>query len=212
MQCGRVSELHITMRNTGTQPWTLAAGYKLGVLDNPLSLRGESRVELGQAVVIAPGGTVELGMTLAAPADEGIHVLRFQMVHELVAWFGPIITQEVTVTGPCWPAPTDCGRGNPVFLTQVETALDQLHQEHPQWFGEENFHGRQVLDDNSYRYGLTRKLRAAGIIAVVDAWAGDEIQLKTSDAFSEGYDILTSEGYVRRGSGAFMGSCAPAAF
>ena len=41
---------------------------------------------------------------------------------------------------------------------------------------------------------------------------GDEISVEASDAFSEGFDILTSLNYARVGSGAYTGTCTPAPY
>ena len=41
---------------------------------------------------------------------------------------------------------------------------------------------------------------------------GEEVQVKRSNEFSEHYDLNLSDRYVRRGPGAFRGSCYPAAF
>jgi len=79
----------ITMKNVGTAPWTKTAGYRLGA-QNPHdnSTWGTNRVDLPASV---PGqGVVTFQFGITAPKTPGTYNFQWRMVHEGVAWFGPL--------------------------------------------------------------------------------------------------------------------------
>jgi hypothetical protein len=71
------------------------------------------------------------------------------------------------------------------------------------------FEGTKVLSSGQFLVTLIKTLDAKGICA---GWDGEEIALKTSDAFNDQFDILTVAGNVRAGDGAYRTTCYPAAF
>jgi hypothetical protein len=107
---------------------------------------------------------------------------------------------------------TSCARGAAAFVSDVDSAIDQLAREQPQLFNltdQAGPGGYRVLDIEKYYAGVIRVLQGRDFCAGFDFV---ELQLKNSSAFSEQFDILTSTGHVRRGAGAYRATCSPANF
>ena len=107
---------------------------------------------------------------------------------------------------------TTCVRGAPVFLDKVDAAIDQLVQQRPEIFEQEDAAGPggyRVLDVDQYNAGVVKNLEAMAFCAAAD---NNQIQLKNSNEFSEHYDILLSTQHVRRGDGSYRATCNPPAF
>jgi hypothetical protein len=113
----------------------------------------------------------------------------------------------------------ECGRTSAQLLGEYEKAIDLLVQQRPTIF---DLHDEavpdtkayKVLDKDAYMDGLVRNLRAARLCAERDADDGAQqtIKMKSSNEFSEDYDVLLSSGHIRRGQGAYRQSCTPASF
>jgi hypothetical protein len=105
-----------------------------------------------------------------------------------------------------------CQRTSPSFLNEVDTAINQLVQQHPEVFdlteqlGEGGF---KVVSPGQYYVGVMRNLQAMGFCANFD---GEEMQVKNSNAFNDQYHIMISSGHVRRGASSYRTTCTPAAF
>lgn len=105
-----------------------------------------------------------------------------------------------------------CARTSARLLGEVEAAIDRLVRAQPQLFDlreEISPGGYRVLDVPSYLQGVVRELVAAGFCAQL---LGEQLQVKNTQDFSEEYDIITATGFVRRGAGAYVKFCSPAAF
>ena len=109
-----------------------------------------------------------------------------------------------------------CAKGSPQLLTAVESAIDRLVRDRPELFNlqEESVAGTgqyRVLDKEAYLDGVLANLRAAGMCAgrSLDL---ELVQVKSTNATSEDFDIWTSSGFVRRGGAAYRRTCTPAAF
>jgi hypothetical protein len=78
----------ITFKNTGTTTWTKGV-YRLGA-QNPHdnSIWGTNRVEL--AADVPPQGTATFSFEITAPKEPATYNFQWRMVHEGVAWFGPL--------------------------------------------------------------------------------------------------------------------------
>ncbi|MBL8918255.1 MAG: hypothetical protein JNJ54_05305 [Myxococcaceae bacterium] len=100
--CMAAGQVTVQVRNTGTTTWTSAAGYRLGFVGGasaPLLPAGSAaQVVLPQNV--APGGSVSLTVTIAAPAVPASYDARFQM-QKGGAPFGAIGSRGVSVTPGC---------------------------------------------------------------------------------------------------------------
>jgi hypothetical protein len=107
---------------------------------------------------------------------------------------------------------TSCARGASAFVSDVDSAIDQLAREQPELFNlndQAGPGGYRVLDPDRYYAGVIRVLQGRDFCAGFDLV---ELQIKNSQQFSEQYDILTSTGHVRRGNGAYRSTCSPPNF
>jgi hypothetical protein len=95
-----------------------------------------------------------------------------------------------------------CGRETPVFLEDLNWAIDTLAVEHPEYFD-----GFQVHNVGAYFVGIIRILDRKGICAYTTD--GEEIGIKSSNELGEQYDIMSARYQVRR---YYVGTCRPAAF
>lgn len=107
-----------------------------------------------------------------------------------------------------------CGPANPSFLGDVKAAIDQAVAEHPEIFDQNDTakgapDSYKVLDPVKYYDYVLDNLRKKGLCARFD---GEEVVIKTSNTFSDHYDILTGDSHIRRGDGEYRVSCYPAAF
>jgi hypothetical protein len=113
---------------------------------------------------------------------------------------------------PSNPSNPRCGKESPSFLNQLEDAITQVTTERPDLFDLkdkrcENCY--RVKDVNSYIAAVMKRLGAKGLCTYFD---GEEVQIKSTNNFNDGYDIITSDNYIRRGSGSYRGSCHPSWF
>jgi len=118
---------------------------------------------------------------------------------------------------PC-PLPPGGGSGEkcpyelPFFALQVNEAIAIVENEHPELFDFSHSRGGLsylVRDTDRYTAGAAYVLSTRGFCAI---WDGEEIAMKDTNTFNEQYDILTFEGYVRWGGGAYQSTCHPAWF
>lgn len=140
---------------------------------------------------------------------------------------GPVPTPNPTPSASATPTPDPsaascslgkgdidarCARTVPRLLTEVDAAIDRVIRSRPALFNlqEELAPGAyRVLDTHAYVEAVVQQLVTAGSCAQV---FGDQVQVKNSQDFSEEYDIITSSGFIRRGSGSYVKFCSPAAF
>jgi hypothetical protein len=106
-----------------------------------------------------------------------------------------------------------CGRETQSYLADVDASISALAQKHPELF---NFGDTQsgtdwfkVVNVQGYIDGMIGEMRAKGYCAMFD---GEELVAKTSNEYTDHYDILTGSDHVRRGEGSYRVSCYPAAF
>jgi hypothetical protein len=104
-----------------------------------------------------------------------------------------------------------CDRITPVFDGDVDAALEQLLRQRPELFDPSQGKDDRPLvkDMDAYYAALIATLAGKGYCAHFD---GEEIQVKRTNEFTEHYDVNYQDRYVRRGPGAYRGSCYPAAF
>jgi hypothetical protein len=112
-----------------------------------------------------------------------------------------------------------CARSNTRLLTSVEAAIDSLVRQKPGIFDLTSdalpgWGHYKVLDAQAYLDGVVANLQAGGLCAQRDPDDGnnERIQVKTTNEYSEDFDILVSTGFMRRGTGAYRQTCNPAAF
>jgi len=122
------------------------------------------------------------------------------------------------------PGPMDCspgpGSGNAdqcfdtesCFYTTVRNSVTAIvNIEHPEWIDWADGNPL-VLQPEAYMDAVVAKVGEAGLCAIRDPNAGDEIAVKYNNDYAENFDILTSTGYARWGNGIFTSTCAPAWF
>jgi hypothetical protein len=98
----------------------------------------------------------------------------------------------------------------------VEAAIDRLVRERPELFNLQEEAGAgtgqyRVLSGDEYLDGVIANLRAAGLCAerTLDR---ERVVAKSTNAFSEEWDVLSSSGFIRRGSYSYRHTCTPAVF
>jgi hypothetical protein len=106
-----------------------------------------------------------------------------------------------------------CGRESPQLLGHIESGIDRVMREHPEYF---DFNDTQpgtgfirILNGDAYFRDLTAAINAQGVCAFYD---GEEMAVKRENTFSEQYDLFGGIGYARRGEGSYQVTCYPAAF
>lgn len=132
----------------------------------------------------------------------------------------PAPTPTPTPTPPTTPAAAacplgkgtvsaSCARHNGRFVSEVDAAVTQVLRDSPALFDLGDPANPRVRDAAGYYAGVVRNLQAAGFCANYD---GAEVQVKNTNDFSEQYDVLLSDGGLRRGNGAYRLTCQPASF
>lgn len=106
-----------------------------------------------------------------------------------------------------------CPRQSPSFLREVESAMDQLALEEPGIFDQRKTRGcgncYLVVNPNRYVARMAELMAERSLCGHYD---GEELAVKSSNAFNDQYDILTSDMYVRRQLGSYRSTCYPAWF
>jgi hypothetical protein len=107
----------------------------------------------------------------------------------------------------------NCPRQQPTFLSVVEEAMDKLVREEPALFDTNKTKGCgncfYVRDATRYLSRLTETVRTLGYCATFDR---DEVAIKNVNAFNDQFDVLTSDGFIRRQLGSYRATCSPAWF
>jgi hypothetical protein len=107
---------------------------------------------------------------------------------------------------------TSCARSIPTFIDDVDAAINLLGQQRPELFNFNDSAGEgawRVLDADGYFAGVIANLQAKDYCAGFDL---QNVQVKNSNTLSEDYDILLSDGHVRRGASIYRQTCSPANF
>jgi uncharacterized membrane protein len=97
MTAGQSYSVTITVKNTGSNTWTAAEGYKLGAVGGTDPFAAISQ-PLGPADSIAPNQSKTFSFIMTAPAAAGSYTTDWRMMREGVEWFGGTLTKSVTVT------------------------------------------------------------------------------------------------------------------
>ncbi|MBS1149640.1 MAG: hypothetical protein H6Q89_1338 [Myxococcaceae bacterium] len=101
LKCGDRVVARVTVTNTGTEPWTKAASFRLGTVDDSDALyTGGGRADLSDADLVPPGAQHVFEVELLAPAKAGAYLTDWRMLQELQEWFGEVAQTTVTVTCP----------------------------------------------------------------------------------------------------------------
>jgi hypothetical protein len=110
----------------------------------------------------------------------------------------------------------ECAARSPQLLAAMDTAIDLLVRSRPELFNTQEEAGAntgqyRVLDREAYVDGVIANLRAAGLCAerTLDR---ERVVAKSTNAFSEEWDVLTASRFIRRGSYSYRHTCEPASF
>lgn len=103
-----------------------------------------------------------------------------------------------------------CRSSGATFDREVQSSLDQLQAEHPEYFdfGDQRG-GPRVKSQGRYIVGMLQNLQGRGLCA---GWDGEELQVKKDNTFNDQFDILLASGHVRQGATSYRTTCEPAAF
>src|SRR5438477_2883145 len=108
---------------------------------------------------------------------------------------------------------TFCAKTQPALLADVDAAINSVIQQHPDYFNFNDVNGPadayKVLKPTEYEQGLTANLEAAGFCTET---AANTLSVRNGTEFSEDYSMLLSTGHIRRGTGAYLGTCTPPSF
>jgi hypothetical protein len=97
------------------------------------------------------------------------------------------------------------------FLPTVQASVQGIVNGHPEWF-DMSAGTPFVLEPELYMDAVVADVSAAGLCAIRDPNAGDEIAVKHDNAYAESFDILSAEGNARWGEGIYTATCAPSWF
>ena len=102
LRAERVYSVSVTMHNTGTEPWTAAAGFKLKAIApvGQPNFWGTSEVELSPTDSIGLGQTKEFLIGITTPYDLGTYPFQWQMVKAGVPFGQPSPLTQLNVTLP----------------------------------------------------------------------------------------------------------------
>jgi hypothetical protein len=102
----------------------------------------------------------------------------------------------------------DCRDEAAAFQAQVQESIDSLRRDQPDLF-DTNALGLHVTSPGRFYVGLIERLDRMGLCAAFD---GHELAVKSSDAFNDQYQVLTSTWNVRQFGSSYQVTCFPAAF
>jgi hypothetical protein len=104
----------------------------------------------------------------------------------------------------------ECPRTRPLFLGDVQAAIEQLVKEQPSIFVKRGCEGcYDVTDPDAYLRGVVSQMGRRGFCAM---WDGEELAVKNTNDFNEQYDILSAANAVRSGGESYRSTCTPAWF
>src|SRR6266568_6503324 len=136
-----------------------------------------------------------------------------------------------TTTLPAGPSPTPppvapgcplgygsgkftCQGDVPGLLPQVDAAINKLIAQKPQLFNLNDpaaAGAYQIYDVDAFYAGVIDNLTAAGLCGQV-GYFKENIWVKENNSYSEKYDIVTTQNFIRRGPKTYLLTCTPANF
>ncbi|MGE0519941.1 MAG: M12 family metallo-peptidase [Candidatus Binatia bacterium] len=161
---GQAYTVSVTMQNTGGTTWTAASNYRLGAL---FGSWGATRVYLAAGESIAPGQQKTFTWTVRAPSTPGTYNFQWQMVQELVAWFGASSPKTTVVVG-------GTGR-NAAFVSQSVPTTMQAGQTYAVSVTMQNTGGTTWTAADNYRLG-----------ALYGQWGSTRVYLAPGDTVPPG--------------------------
>jgi hypothetical protein len=89
----------------------------------------------------------------------------------------------------------------------VEASYDSLIAKNPSWFSGSGGTRTVKISEQDWLWAVVHELRRKGYCAGLYA---EEVSVRTSAAYSENFDVITSSMTIRRGQGAYASTCYPA--
>jgi hypothetical protein len=106
----------------------------------------------------------------------------------------------------------NCHMQAQTFLARVEAAIDEVVRTEPHLFNLNRTrcpNCYEVRDATRYVNRVAEVITRGGVCGYYD---GEELAVKSSNQFNDQYDILTADGFIRRGDGSYRSTCRPAWF
>lgn len=96
---GRPATIRVTLRNTGTQPWTATSGCRLRVWKDPARLcpQADPYIALAPSAQVAMGQTCSFEVPLLPPRQAGAFNFELRMAQGTQALFGELLRLEPQV-------------------------------------------------------------------------------------------------------------------
>ena len=112
----------------------------------------------------------------------------------------------------CAPAPAPGNErcpyeNNSEFMSVVESAYETLIAAHPNWFNGTGVGATLKISDQQWTWAVVDEVRRKGYCAGIYS---EEVSVRTSNSYSENFDVVTSAGTVRRAPGSYRSTCYPA--
>ena len=105
----------------------------------------------------------------------------------------------------------NCPRLHATYAAELESAIEQVVEEYPWFFDFRRARGGptsyRVRNPAGYNREVVETLRRRGFCALDD---GQEIGIKTTNDFSDHYQILSSDLFIIRGLPSYRSTCFPA--
>lgn len=123
----------------------------------------------------------------------------------------PLPGQSCAASGPGAEI-YECSRNAPTYLRDVDEAIDLLAQQQPEIFDfnmTQGGGGWFVRSQGRFYLGVMKNLEARGLCSIFN---GEGVQVKRTNDFDDGFNIVASSGHVRRGVATYRGTCSPASF
>jgi hypothetical protein len=107
-----------------------------------------------------------------------------------------------------------CQGDIPGLLPQLDAAINKLIAQKPQLFNLNDpaaAGAYQIYNVDAFYAGVIDNLTAAGMCGEV-GYFKENIWIKENNSYSENYDIVTAQNFIRRGPKSYLGTCTPANF
>lgn len=116
-------------------------------------------------------------------------------------------------------ADAECAKSGAKLWPQLETAMDLTVEQRPAVVDKNDVAVQgtnlyKVKDKAAFLDTTIDNLRKAGLCAQRDPtdYLYERIQLKNDNGYSETYDVVSSDDYIRRGNGTYFETCTPSSF
>jgi PA14 domain-containing protein/purple acid phosphatase-like protein/Ig-like domain-containing protein len=207
MLAGGAYSVSITFQNTGNTTWTAANQYRLGS-QNPTNngTWGPGRVYLEASELVAPGAFKTFSFQVVAPSTPGSYNFQWQMLRELVNWFGAAstnITLGVTTSSCLANVPTNHWKGEYFNKTDLSVGPMLVRDDGPSFlninFGEGSPSTACGIDVDNFSARWTREVIFAATTYRFSVTGDDGVklwvngQLMIDKWFPQGATTYTAE-------------------